>query len=296
MFYATSGSTFAYQIVYEPWQWIFFVWRVICVTSSVLQFLCMSYVGRRMHPVRFVVYIDKKPHQIIWFTWEHFFVNVQIPFLWLLPFLNLYYTIGVSIKSQVLYIIVFTARYLDLFTVYISFYNSFMKLIYIASTTRIIYEMKVVEPTKSTYSSTQDEFDILKYSIAPSALLALMIEFTLNSFHFDGLELLWTYSIIQEVTAMVPQLRIAYFNRHIQSEIKLAILFMGLYRFFYILNWIYRANTEANYLHHWVVYICGVLQVAIYSDFFYHAGTYVFFIETKLAKTLNLTNCFLFHN
>lgn len=169
-----------------------------------------------------------------------------------------------------------------------------MKLIYIALTAGIIYVIKVVEPTKSTYSSTQDEFDILKYSIAPSALLALMIE--LNTDNFDGLKLLWTYSIIQEATAMIPQLLIAYYNRHIQSEIKIAILFKGIYRSFYILNWIYQANTAVHYRHKWVMYICGVLQVAIYSDFFYHTGTWVFVHKSETHKKTELTNCFLFNN
>jgi ER lumen protein retaining receptor len=145
-------------------------------------------------------------------------------------------------------------------------------MLYISSTVGIIYMIKCVEPTKSTYSSSQDEFHILKYSIGPSALLALIIAFINDA---DVMELLWTYSIIQEVTAMVPQLLIAHSNRHIQTEIKLAILFMGVYRFFYILNWIYRAYTEKNYNHHWLLSICGVLQVAIYTDFFYHAVTYV---------------------
>ena len=143
--------------------------------------------------------------------------------------------------------------------------------------------IKFVEPTKSTYSPTQDEFNIFKYAIAPSLLLAIMIVFNSQP-HFDGLELLWTYSIIQEVTAMVPQLLIAYKNRHIQSEIKLAILFMGAYRFLYILNWVYRASTENNYRHNWTVHICGVLQVVIYSDFFYHAGRYVLIMFTEMYK------------
>ena len=98
--------------------------------------------------------------------------------------MNLCYTIGVSLKSQVLYMIVYTTRYLDLFTSFYGFYNSCMKLIYISSTAGIIYVIKAVEPTKSTYSSTQDEFDICKYSITPSVLMALLLAF--NPYDFDG--------------------------------------------------------------------------------------------------------------
>lgn len=185
--------------------------------------------------------------------------------------------IGVSLKSQILYMAVFATRYLDLFTRFYGVYNSLLKVFYLSSTAVIIYMIKVIEPTKSTYSASQDEFNVWKFAIVPSIVLAFIL--ALDTDYFDGLELLWTYSIIQEVTAMVPQLLIAHYNRHIQSEIKLAILFMGLYRFFYILNWIYRANTESNYKHNWIASICGVMQVAIYGDFFYHAATYVLIVS-----------------
>ena len=48
------------------------------------------------------------------------------------------------------------------------------------------------------------------------------------------------------------------------------ILFMGAYRAFYILNWIYRSYHEPMYQHHFVVYFCGVLQTVLYADFFYY--------------------------
>jgi ER lumen protein retaining receptor len=185
-------------------------------------------------------------------------------------------TIGVSLKSQILYLFTFVTRYLNLFTSFYSWYNTFLKISFITSIVVIIYTIKCIEPTKSTYSSTQDEFNIMKNSIGPSVLLTVI--FAYNPNYFDGIGLLWTYSIIQEVTAMVPQLLIAHYNRHIQSEIKLAIFCMGLHRFFYIVNWTYQAHTEQNYNYHWLVYICSILQVAIYSDFFYYTGTYVLFI------------------
>ena len=190
---------------------------------------------------------------------------------------------------------VFATRYLDLFTNFHSIYNSLMKVLYLSSTAVIIYMIKVVEPTKSTYSSSQDEFNIWKYAIVPSIVLAFILAFDLD--YFDGLKLLWTYSIIQEVTAMIPQLVIAHYNRHIQSEIKLAILFRGVYRFFYIINYIYRAHTEVNYKHNWIVYICAVMQIAIYGDFFYHTATYVLIVDClQICQfLLPLLNRFLSH-
>eukprot|EP00977_Amphora_coffeiformis_P001118 scaffold227_cov165-Amphora_coffeaeformis.AAC.31 len=45
---------------------------------------------------------------------------------------------------------------------------------------------------------------------------------------------------------------------------------MALYRFMYILNWIYRAHTERGYRHHWLVYFCGVAQAGLgFAGFFW---------------------------
>lgn len=50
---------------------------------------------------------------------------------------------GISFKTQALYLAVFCTRYLDLFTDYVSFYNSVMKLFFIGSTAYTLYLMKV---------------------------------------------------------------------------------------------------------------------------------------------------------
>ena len=55
-----------------------------------------------------------------------------------------YVTIGLSLKTQILYVVVFVTRYLDLFTGdFVSIYNTVMKLFYIGSSCYIIYLMRV---------------------------------------------------------------------------------------------------------------------------------------------------------
>lgn len=48
------------------------------------------------------------------------------------------------------------------------------------------------------------------------------------------------------------------------------IFFLGAYRALYILNWIYRSYHESAYKHHYVVYFAGIVQTALYVDFFYY--------------------------
>jgi ER lumen protein retaining receptor len=51
--------------------------------------------------------------------------------------------IGISFKSQALYVTVFITRYLDLFHTWVSFYNFIMKLFFIGSSVYILYLMKI---------------------------------------------------------------------------------------------------------------------------------------------------------
>lgn len=54
--------------------------------------------------------------------------------------------IGLSCKTQELYMLVFCVRYLDLFMYFISLYNTLMKLFFISATGFSIYLMRVKKP------------------------------------------------------------------------------------------------------------------------------------------------------
>lgn len=47
------------------------------------------------------------------------------------------------------------------------------------------------------------------------------------------------------------------------------IFALGAYRTLYLFNWIYRYYFEENYTVDWIASIAGLLQTALYSDFFY---------------------------
>jgi ER lumen protein retaining receptor len=150
-------------------------------------------------------------------------------------------------------------------------YNTVMKMVYIGSTASIIYTIKYKEPIKSTYDKTQDSFLHWKFAVAPCAAIALATHLIGSGVtNFSVTELLWTFSIYLEAIAILPQLIVLQRYREVENLTGNYIFFMGAYRFLYILNWIYRANTEKNYKHHWVVYLCGVLQTLLYADFFYY--------------------------
>ena len=99
--------------------------------------------------------------------------------------------VGISLKTQELFLIVFVTRYLDLFTTFYSLYNSFMKVAYIASTTYIIYMIRFQEPYKSKYDASQDSFLHIKFAVAPCAGLALFA--CLIKGELSPIDILWTF-------------------------------------------------------------------------------------------------------
>eukprot|EP00934_Nitzschia_sp_Nitz4_P007396 Nitzschia sp. Nitz4//scaffold42_size132992//80500//81547//NITZ4_003405-RA/size132992-processed-gene-0.37-mRNA-1//-1//CDS//3329551736//7386//frame0 len=178
---------------------------------------------------------------------------------------------GISVRTHELFFLVFVTRYLDLFTTYYSLYNSIMKIIYIVSTASIVYTIKYQEPIKSTYDKRQDAFLHWKFGAAPCAVLAFFTHLIGSGIaNFNPMELLWTFSIYLEAIAILPQLIVLQRYGEVENLTGNYIFFMGAYRALYILNWIYRANTEPKYRHHWIVYICGVVQTLLYADFFYY--------------------------
>ena len=108
---------------------------------------------------------------------------------------------GISLKTQELYVIVFCARYLDLFWNFLSAYNWIMKVIFISSSVGIVYIMRYGKPHKDTYDKDDDAFPYM-YLIVPSALLGIAI----NQDHTSPFEMVWAFSIYLEAVAILPQL------------------------------------------------------------------------------------------
>jgi ER lumen protein retaining receptor len=168
---------------------------------------------------------------------------------------------GISLKTQYLYAIVFVCRYLDLFWNWISLYLIVMKLVFLGSTFGIIYMM--LSPYRKTYNAAEDKFP-LWYLIIPCALLALVV-----NHKFTFWEVLWTFSIYLEAVAILPQLLLLQYTGDVDAITYDYIFCLGAYRALYLLNWIYRALTEEGY-RQWIVWISGLIQTALYSDFLYY--------------------------
>ncbi|KAI9295941.1 ER lumen protein retaining receptor [Neoconidiobolus thromboides FSU 785] len=166
---------------------------------------------------------------------------------------------GISLKSQVLYLAVFGTRYLNLFWYYGSLYLVVMRLFFIASSAYVVYLMQY--KLKPTYNKGDDLFRA-EYLAVGAAILALL-------FHekFEVYEIIWTFSIYLEAVAIFPQLFMLTRKGEAENITTHYLFALGAYRGLYIINWIYRYNTE-NIFHPYTV-IAGIVQTALYADFFY---------------------------
>ncbi|XP_013111976.1 ER lumen protein-retaining receptor [Stomoxys calcitrans] len=166
---------------------------------------------------------------------------------------------GISGKSQILFSVVYLTRYLDLFTTYVSLYNSVMKVLFLASSGATVYLMYI--KFKATYDQNHDSFRV-EFLLVPCLLLSLLI-----NHEYTVMEILWTFSIYLESVAILPQLFLVSKTGEAESITSHYLFALGSYRALYLLNWVYRYIVESHYD---LIAICaGIVQTILYCDFFY---------------------------
>ncbi|XP_030972072.1 ER lumen protein-retaining receptor A [Quercus robur] len=183
---------------------------------------------------------------------------------------------GISRKTQELYALVFLARYVDIFTEFISVYNTIMKIVFIASTLAIVWCMRGHRVVRRSYDKELDTFRHY-FLIAASLVLALLVH---EKFTFQ--EILWAFSIYLEAVAILPQLVLLQRSGNVDNLTGQYVFFLGAYRGLYILNWIYRYFTEPHFSR-WIACVSGLVQTALYADFFYY-----YFLSWKNNAKLKL--------
>jgi ER lumen protein retaining receptor len=166
---------------------------------------------------------------------------------------------GLSGKTQLLFLTVFVTRYLDLFSTYVSAYNTIMKIVYISCSLLTCFFIYV--KFKATFNADDDKFRMI-YILTPAIGLAFLVHHSSSP-----MELLWTFSIYIEAVAIIPQLQMIADLGEAETITSHYLFFQGLYRLLYIMNWVYRYHTEGHYDQ--IAVVAGCIQTVLYLDFFY---------------------------
>ncbi|KAI1716955.1 ER lumen protein retaining receptor domain-containing protein [Ditylenchus destructor] len=166
---------------------------------------------------------------------------------------------GISGRSQILFLIVFVCRYIDIATNFVSAYNTVMKLFFIGSSIATVYLMWI--KFKATYDRNHDTCRV-EFLVIPAAVVALLI-----NHEFTVMEILWTFSIYLESVAIMPQLFMLSKTGAAETITAHYLFALGSYRALYILNWVYRYYTE-SFIDP-IAVVAGIVQTVLYADFFY---------------------------
>ncbi|KAA6409531.1 MAG: er lumen retaining receptor [Lasallia pustulata] len=181
---------------------------------------------------------------------------------------------GISFKSQILYLIVYITRYLDLFWTFTnSAYLTIFKLLFIASSAYTVYLM--LNDYKPTHDPNIDTFKV-QYLLGGSAVLAVLFPYK-----YQVTEMLWAFSIWLESVAILPQLFMLQRTGEAETITTHYLFALGAYRALYLPNWFYRYFAD-GYVDP-IAWVAGTLQTVLYSDFFY-----IYYTKVMQGKKFNL--------
>lgn len=138
---------------------------------------------------------------------------------------------GLSYKTQEIYLVVFLTRYIDMFLGLKSIYIFLMKILFISITAYTMYLMRIKKPFTLSYDKDSDSFQHY-YLYLGALVMAVIIHKSFNPLDFT-----WSFSIWLQALAILPQLFMITKLKDVQNITAHYILFLGLYRIFYIFHW-----------------------------------------------------------
>lgn len=176
---------------------------------------------------------------------------------------------GISRRTQELYLLVFLTRYVDVFWNFHSIYNSILKVLFVITTSCIVYLIRV--KTKSSYIEYEQQDSLgYRYLILPSVILAFLWNEQPWGFLSAPFEISWAFSIYLEAVAILPQCVLNRARRGLVDILTADYVFcLGLYRLLYFLSWVLRWIFDETYVHSWIAFMGGIVQILFYCDFFY---------------------------
>ncbi|KAJ6837263.1 ER lumen protein-retaining receptor [Iris pallida] len=188
---------------------------------------------------------------------------------------------GISLRTHELYALVYVTRYLDVLTIFISLYNTTMKLIYLLSSFAMLWYMRGHGIVRKSYDKDLDTFR--HYVLI---LCCLILALATNEL-FNIMEITWTFSQFLEAFAILPQLVLLQRTNNTHILTWQYVLLLGIYRPLYIANWIYKYFTNPFFMSWlsslWKSYVSGVIQTVIYGVFCYY-----YINSRNISKTAQL--------
>lgn len=176
---------------------------------------------------------------------------------------------GLSLNTQILYLVSYLFRYLDLFSSFsnlnsfMKIYNILMKLLFISYQVTIIFLILV--KFRNTYARRHDTFNIHVLILA-SLGIGILVKCRTLGFMYYFEELFYTSSLVLESVAILPQLAMIQEAGESESLTAIHIMLLGLYRLSYVIHFSLKAYSGGPVDS--VLIISGVVQTLLYADFY----------------------------
>lgn len=161
-----------------------------------------------------------------------------------------------SVKTQELFLITYILRYLDVFSIYNTFYTTIAKCFYLITATCIMLSLYV--PSRRVYytiNRNADSFPHIKYCLFPAVCLGMVHHHYTRTSVEDFLR---EISVILEPLSMIPQLHMIY-HAHwkVDASVVLYTLLIWLYRTLYIVHYFYKSSIfGSNISEFYLFYAC----------------------------------------
>jgi len=168
---------------------------------------------------------------------------------------------GLSFRTAFVYAVLFSCRYLDLWTHRQPLYLVFFKVTYIVTAYIALYGFRKYA---GTFERSKDTVNIMLVLVG--CLIAAW--FTTNE--SSVVQVLWVFSQYLEAFALVPQYVFCYRDPNNRDVgIVLFIMCIGIYRCLYAMNWIYKKMNVSAYsdVHSW---IGGIVEILFFVDYLIH--------------------------
>eukprot|EP00929_Paragymnodinium_shiwhaense_P102552 TRINITY_DN65749_c0_g1_i1.p1 TRINITY_DN65749_c0_g1~~TRINITY_DN65749_c0_g1_i1.p1 ORF type:complete len:287 (+),score=63.66 TRINITY_DN65749_c0_g1_i1:123-983(+) len=165
---------------------------------------------------------------------------------------------GFSKKTQMLFLLVFMTRYLDLLTEPQETYLVVFKVAFNAITASTLAGIGVLD---DTYEAALDSCNILAI-LVPTFFLSGLVTMTSGI-----LDRLWTFSEFLEPFALVPQYIMCYRAPEMRPIVIVYILCVGGYRVLYLCNWVYKRYCWHAAYHDYTSWLGGAVECVLFFDF-----------------------------
>lgn len=178
--------------------------------------------------------------------------------------------LGVSYRTQEIYLIIFLFRYSDIFFIkQTSAWNLIFKFLYIGLCSYSIYLIRFQRPISVSYEAMLDKFPHRTILLPVAVLLGLVLQdYSIWGAQYPFYHKVYNITVVLEAMAIIPQLALLRRIQEIEIVTGSYIFFLGIYRGIYLLSWVWRMVEYHQYFASvYIKFIFGTIQFLLYGDF-----------------------------